>query len=346
MPFNSVFGALSLPVWCVSPDSGRVVYFNPSAGSRCGWRATKRLRDLGSLSALFDIDGEAGRRPITLSDIRRVASADASDALLHGYLKVDAGVERGVALAVLQRGESGGESFIALIAVEENSKSRTTVAFLDGVSLSASLAHELNNIAAPLLGFVELAAEQTSFGAPLSECLGEIRLGVSRITNLASVLEAGAETAGGPGTVSIMDCLGDAAGADLARGFDIAWRCDRSVTVWADPERARQTLDLLRRLDLTDPRTSRRPSFIVDRTTYAAARCFTCGETIPAPCVEIAFVADGLRQLDMRGTGRRRAGRALHDLIVAGSARVAHLAGGHLMLDSAKSSLALVLSIR
>ena len=86
---------------------------------------------------------------------------------------------------------------------------------VSGSSLAESVAHELNNIAASLFGFVELAAEQVDAESPLLRCVGEIRIGVSRVTNLAAVLEALAEVEGSSTRIAISDCVG----GNLGLGF-------------------------------------------------------------------------------------------------------------------------------
>src|SRR5258708_605288 len=108
---------------------------------------------------------------------------------------------------------------------------------VSGSSLAESVAHELNNIAASLFGFVELAAEQVDAESPLLRCMGEIRIGVSRVTNLAAVLEALAEVAGSSTRTAISDCIGGNAPADSGGGLRFNWECDPSTVVDADPDR-------------------------------------------------------------------------------------------------------------
>src|ERR1700675_4175657 len=106
-----------------------------------------------------------------------------------------------------------------------------------GPSLAESVAHELNNISASLFGFVELAAEEVDAESPLLRCLGEIRIGVSRATNLAAVLEALAEVEGSPARTAISNCLGGNPPVDSGGGFRLNWECDPATVVDADPHR-------------------------------------------------------------------------------------------------------------
>jgi hypothetical protein len=109
---------------------------------------------------------------------------------------------------------------------------------IGGSSLAESVAHELNNIAASLFGFVELAAEEVDPGLPVLRCLGEIRIGVSRVRNLATVLEALAEVDGNSTRIAIGECVGGNAPLDSGGGLRFDWKCDPATLVDADPVHA------------------------------------------------------------------------------------------------------------
>jgi hypothetical protein len=206
---------------------------------------------------------------------------------------------------------------------------------VSGSSLAESVAHELNNIAASLFGFVELAAEQLDAGSPLLRCLGEIRIGVSRVTNLAAVLEAFAEVEGSSTRTAISDCVGG--------GFLFNWECDPATVVDADPDRVHRAIRTLAHLGKADSTTGSDRAFTVNRTA-SESLCSFCSAVLPAGSVSITLIADDLRLFDAKTAGaRRRAGRTFPQLVVTGSVHATHVAGGHVALDAAHSSISLVL---
>jgi hypothetical protein len=214
---------------------------------------------------------------------------------------------------------------------------------VSGSSLAESVAHELNNIAASLFGFVELAAEQIDTASPVLRCLGEIRIGVSRVTNLAAVLEALAEVDGSPTKITVGDCLGGTAAAGPGGGWRFNWECAPETIVEADPNRAHRALRTLIHLGKSDSTTGSDPAFTVSRTP-SESRCSFCGATLPAGSAKITLIADGLRPSDLEAPGvRQRTGRTFRQLIVSASVHAAHAAAGHVALDAAGSSISVLL---
>jgi len=210
--------------------------------------------------------------------------------------------------------------------------------------LAASVAHELNNIAASLFGFVELAAEQVDAESPLLGCLGEIRIGVARVTNLAAVLEALSEVAGSATRTEIIDCVGGSAPAESGDGFRFQWECDPATVVDADPDRVRRAIRTLTYLRKADTTGGADLAFQVSRAE-SASQCSFCGAVLPAGSVKITLIADDVRLFDAKTAGaRRRAGMTFPELVVTGSAHATHMAGGHVALDPAQSTISLVLS--
>ena len=214
---------------------------------------------------------------------------------------------------------------------------------VSGSSLAESVAHELNNIAASLFGFVELAAEQIDAESPLLRCLAEIRIGVSRVTNLAAVLEALAEVEGSSTRTAISNCLGGNALVDSGGGFRFNWECDPATVVDADPDRVHRAIRTLAHLGKADSTIGSDLAFTISRTA-SESPCSFCGAVLPAGSVRITLIADDLRLSDTKTAGaRRRAGRTFPQLVVTGSVHATHVAGGHVALDTAHSSISLVL---
>ena len=207
-----------------------------------------------------------------------------------------------------------------------------------GPSLAESVAHELNNIAASLFGFVELAVEEVEPGSPVLRCLGEIRIGVSRARNLATVLEALAAVDGNSTRIAIGECVGGNAPLDSGGGLRFDWKCDPATLVDVDPERVHHALRTLTHLGRTDAAIVPDREFTVSRTA-SESQCSYCGAVLPAGSLQITLIADGV---PTAGT-RRGAGRTFPQLVIAGSVHATHVAGGHVALNAAHSSISLVL---
>jgi hypothetical protein len=209
---------------------------------------------------------------------------------------------------------------------------------IGGSSLAESVAHELNNIAASLFGFVELAAEVIDPGSAALRCLGEIRIGVARVRNLATVLEALAAVDGNATRIAIGECVGGNAPLDSGRGLRFDWKCDPATLVDADPERVHHALRTLTHLGRTDPTIGSDQEFTVSRSA-AESQCSYCSAVLPAGSIKITLIADGV---PTAGT-RRGTGRTFPQLVITASVHATHVAGGHVALDAAHSSISLVL---
>lgn len=333
VPIETTFDALNRPVWCIDWATGDLVYSNTCARSWCGWRQRKHPRGLDDLSSLLSIEHEGGMRPITLDDVRR--AGDQTSRTLDGLLKTRDGRERGLSLSVAKLENSDVHPQLVLIAFAEKRSDRPKPPNVSGSSLAESVAHELNNISASLFGFVELAAEQFDAESPLLPFLGEIRIGVSRVTDLAAVLEALAEVDGNSARTAISDCVGE--------GLRFNWECDPATVVIADPDRVQRALRTLARLGSGDATIGSEAVFTVGRTASESV-CFFCGSVLPRGAVMIALVADVVRLFDAKtADARPRSGRTFRELVVTASVHANHVAGGHVTLDAAHSSISLVL---
>jgi signal transduction histidine kinase len=185
--------------------------------------------------------------------------------------------------------------------------------------LSATLAHELNNIVASLRGFVELGAEQARDHAALQRIFAEVRIGTDRAAALVAELEVLAATGGNTRPTPLRQCM--ATGAP-----DIQWECDGDTEVLVDPVQAQLASSLLRRIG-------------GDRT---------------APALRVRLSADAawLMQPLPPGRGRqpRRPGGSRQHLSTAEwrlavLRHAAHAAGGHVLRQSEPNSLVLALPL-
>ncbi len=210
-------------------------------------------------------------------------------------------------------------------------------------ALAQNVAHMLNNIAVSLFGFTELAAENAS-GRPPPTALAELRLGVARVMQLASVLESLAAVDGTSTTVAVADCVASPGAAGASEPFDVQWHCEPSTVVEADPDRIRLALRTLAQLCALRSTSIERHIVAVDRVERALPRCSHCGRDIPDGGLRLTMALDRIGELMPGGARKsRRRGGGLADLMFAASGRLTHLGGGHLVLVTAESSVLVVL---
>jgi hypothetical protein len=339
---ETTFDALNRPVWCIDSATGDLLYSNPCARSWCGWRQGKLPHGLSGLSSLLWIEHEGGMRPVTLDDIR--SAADQPGEILDGLLKTRDGRARGLVLGVAKLEKARVHPTLVLVALAEKRSDRPEPPDVDESSLAESVAHELNNISASLFGFVELAAEQFDAGPPLPGFLAEIRLGVSRVTSLAAVLEALAEADGNSARTAISDCVGGDAPVEAGGRLRFNWECDPATVVDADAALMPRAIRTLAHLGSADSPIGSAVVFTVGRME-SESRCFFCGSALARGSVKIALVADDVRLFGGKtAEARRRSRRTFRELVAAASVHVTHLAGGHVALDTVHSSISLVLA--
>src|SRR5258706_11421026 len=111
-----------------------------------------------------------------------------------------------------------------------------------------------------------MGREQVGAESRLLRFRGRIRMGVSRVTNLAAVLEALAEVEGSSRRTAIGDCLGGDALVDSGGGFRFIWECDPATVVDADPDRVQRAIRTLAHLGKADSAIGSDLAFSVGRT--------------------------------------------------------------------------------
>ncbi len=326
------FDSLSLPVWCIDERAAMVVYANACARDWCGWPIDGGPVALAALAGLLSIEAGGRRRPLTIADLRRVDPGGTCDAVLAAPRRRP----RSLLLSSASMLDSDGDLRV-LIAVAERSGVGSQARQVDGVFLAQSVAHELNNIVASLHGFVELAAERAAAGSPLDGYLGEIRTGVSRITDLATILENLAEAGGKPIATRVGDCVDTA---------EIAWECLPTVVIRADPDKVGNAIGAWRRLASSSSAEQTRLACGIAHAAGASIPCSFCDAEISAPALHMTLMADGLRFLDTQRSKRRTMpGKTFRELLVSQAIHLTHLAGAHLLLDAPNASVTLSFSI-
>ncbi len=200
-------------------------------------------------------------------------------------------------------------------------------------ALAGAFAHELNNIAASLYGFVELAADSGSPPAPLIGYLAEMRVGVRRLQAVAAILEALAETTAEPRAAILGECIESAAAA-AAQPVQVRWRCEASVSTRVDAHCLGKGLTLLA---LLEPPAPASPGAIwsIEAMREPAPTCADCTAPLPAAGVRISVLNAPPRAGPERvGPARRSTETKIWRVHRDALGRLLHLAGAHLLTDA------------
>ncbi|HUY84562.1 MAG TPA: hypothetical protein VMU86_08295 [Steroidobacteraceae bacterium] len=212
-------------------------------------------------------------------------------------------------------------------------------------ALARSAAHELNNIAAALLGFIELA----SIGNTQDELFAELRIVVRRMCGLAEQLESLADEGATPAAHALADCLTAPPASEFSSGthdgerIDTYWDCDPTSKVRADPARIRRAARALADFVASEDGNDR-PSYRVEANTPAMDRCRACGAPLTAEAVRIA-VTSGSAQALLQGDERawQLRGASMAALNLRALAHLVHAGGGHLGYEPSTGTIGIVL---
>lgn len=217
---------------------------------------------------------------------------------------------------------------------------------VNAADLSAAVAHELSNIGVPLLGFLDLAAENAPQGELMGPYLDELRIGVARIAALASDLETLAQCSSHPRRCAIGECVPDA--QQGIHTWKMNWQCSASTMVKVDPFHVRHAIDTLARAALTAATQDSPAMLTVTKETLPSASCAACGAAISPRSKHVLVRAHGAR-LATAGAlrnplGPQSAGRAMRKLGLAILVHSAHRGGGHILFSESAASLSVALS--
>jgi hypothetical protein len=206
--------------------------------------------------------------------------------------------------------------------------------------LAASVAHELNNIAASLRGFIELAREHaaTDPESPLGSILEEVRIGVERVAALgADITTFAASGTASPRPVTLDEC---ASGRDERGTVAIAWECDAGLRVHAAITATRQAIGMLGRFLGPHPGS---PPTLLCHLESAATICASCGAACAADTVRFTLLRSPTRVGPMRMPSPGKTCLSVAELRLTALDHAAHAAGGHLLLKTARGSVSLLL---
>jgi len=185
-------------------------------------------------------------------------------------------------------------------------------------ALSAVVAHELNNIAVPLRGFIDLALQTTAADDPVRHSLDELHVGLDRIGMLAYQLESLAQQSSTLSPTTIGACLaGNPHQLDHVR---------RSVTSL---------------LHLAGP-----GPLLIGESAGDGLACAACEKPFARGNV-LEIQARGVRPAVFAAIGApfqaSQKLRAMQRLAVATLSHCVHLAGGHLVAHPSADALGIML---
>ncbi len=217
---------------------------------------------------------------------------------------------------------------------------RQSVNTLPSKALSAVIAHELNNIAVPLRGFIDLGFQPQSNDELARQSLNELHIGLNRIGALAFQLESLAQQGSCILPSSLSDCFIAFDQTGLDTGLRLQWSCSQATSVAVDVGHARRAVVSLVSL-------SGSGSLLVDESAPDSRSCAVCGEEFASLKSWVQVEARGVRTAVLNATRApfedTQKLRAMQRLALAALSHCAHLAGGHVVIDLDRKSLSLLL---
>ncbi len=211
---------------------------------------------------------------------------------------------------------------------------------LSAEALSAVVAHELNNIAAPIRGFIELASATAAPDELVRQSLDEVQIGMGRIAALAYDLQSLAEIASTPSFTPVRKCLAPAGRADAA-ALPSVWACNPLTRVRVDVEQIRRAIHSLACL-------AGAGSLHIAESATNGSTCTACGGALPRRKVLVTAQARSLRPALAAirapfATAHKL--RSAQRLTLAALVHCTHLAGAHVLAHLEVNSLSLVLAV-
>lgn len=212
-------------------------------------------------------------------------------------------------------------------------------------ALAAVIAHELNNIAVPLRGFIDLALDKTARDDAVLQCIDEVRIGMDRITALAFELASLAQDASSPASVPLESCLESTDFREAMQRPPVTWSCDPKLTVAVDLNQARRAVVSLASL-------ASEAGLFIEKVPAEGAlagnpSCAVCAKPFPRRKAWVQIRAPGLRATVLEAVrspfdaGHKV--RGVERLTIAALQHSSHRAGGHVMVDLSAGDLSLLL---
>jgi signal transduction histidine kinase len=211
---------------------------------------------------------------------------------------------------------------------------------LPAEALSAVIAHELNNIAVPLRGFIDLDLQTMATDDPVRHSHDELHVGLDRIRMLADQLESLGQQGFTLSPTAIGSCLASLERGDLEDPKRLVWSCSTLTPVKVDKDHVRRAVISLMDLAGSVP-------LLIRESALDGLACAACEKPIARGRVFVQIQARGLRPAIFAAIRApfeaSQKLRAMQRLAIAALSHCGHLAGCHVVADPGAESLSIVL---
>jgi hypothetical protein len=206
-------------------------------------------------------------------------------------------------------------------------------------ALSGVIAHELNNIAVPLRGFIDLALQTTAADELMHQSFDEIHVGLNRIGALAYQLESLAQQSSMLSDTTIGHCLASV-GQGHSEEASLVWACRQQIVVRVDLDHFQRALHSL--VHLAGP-----GSLKVGEAAMHDQVCAACGTPFARGGGVLEVQASALRPAILAAIRApfepAHKLRTMQRLAIAALTRCTHFAGGHVLANLEAKTLSIVL---
>ena len=207
-------------------------------------------------------------------------------------------------------------------------------------ALSAVVAHELNNIAVPIRGFIDLASANAAPDELVRQSLDEVQIGMGRIAALSYDLQSLAETGSMPKSTPVGDCIVATDQSNAAVALRSVWACSPLTPVKVDLEQIRRAIHSMACL-------AGAGSLSIAESATKGSTCAACGKALPRRKVLVEARARSLRPVIAAIRAPFAAEHKLRSaqrLTLAALVHCTHLAGAHVAAHLEVNSLSIVLA--
>jgi signal transduction histidine kinase len=207
---------------------------------------------------------------------------------------------------------------------------------------SAIIAHELNNIAAPLRGFIDLVAENPASADSIRQCLDEVGVGIARIVALSHEIESLADSNSHRTLITIGDCIAHIELDDPNPSREVFWSCNPLTRINVDTFQAMRAIASLARIATAVALT-------ISGDLRDDVSCAVCGDSLSPGNRYLLIEVRAARALSVNlirnpfdSNLRVAAGLRLTSAVLV---HCTHLAGGHIVADEGAETMSLALPI-
>ncbi len=331
-----------LAVWGLDPTSDEFLFCNRSAQFLFRWKEGLPQQAAAHLSEVLFLSSPQEDGPKLLEQLRGLVMVTEGALVPATWRRPTTEQARNFHLNI-SRTRIGSRDALVLVAREAAAEHAPAGSAATVSAEYRCIAHELNNIAGSLRGFVDLAEEVAAPEAPGQRYFPEQRLGVRRLTGLANTLESLAESPSQPAMVALSVCMERALENLAATRPPWTSSCPVTQAVCVDLYLAQRALRCLYQLAEVMTRGREALAFHVRQRTETESRCLACGVPIATDSIAIYVQTARSEHYVQRVKRSAHAAPSYPELIQRALVQSAHNAGGHLLgtVDSAPLGIAL-----